>query len=100
MVSLGGRKVTISSDANRTPGGKSGPANKDKASGQKLPNISKAKFQSSTDFYDEISSELGHSPTPWKQVRSAATPMVKGKMLCACSSRFTWSKLVEASCFG
>jgi hypothetical protein len=26
--------------------------------------------------------------------------MVKGKMLCACSSRFTWSKLVEASCFG
>ena len=82
---MGRRKVSISSDAKRIPGGNSGPANK--ASGQKLPDISKAKLQSSTDFYDEISSELrlGHTPTPWKEVSSAATPMLKGKMLCACS---------------
>ena len=66
IVSVGRRKVSISSDAKRIPGGNSGPANK--ASGQKLPDISKAKLQSSTDFYDEISSELrhGHTPTPWK----------------------------------
>jgi hypothetical protein len=84
---VGRRKVSISSDAKRIPGGNSGPANK--ASGHKLPtiNISKAKLQSSADFYDEISSELGlgHTPTPWKEVSSAATPMLKGKMLCACS---------------